>query len=501
MSLLISGMQSILNPVCILLMIFGTALGIIFGALPGLSATMGIALCLPMTYTMNSIQAIALLIGIYIGGISGGLVSAILINVPGTASSIATCFDGYPMAERGEAGKAMGIGLMSSFIGTFLSFLVLVTIAPTLAQYTLKFGPYEYFAVCVFALTLIGTLISGSVIKGLTSGIFGILLGCVGIAPVTGTVRFTFGIRAMKAGFGSTPAMVGIFAIGATLAAIMKGFEHDSGQTMQYKMHGFGMSLKGWLSHWLNIFRSALIGIGIGILPGIGGGTSNLVAYGVAKSSSKHPEKFGTGIPDGIIASETSNNASIGGALVPLLTIGIPGDTVTAILLGALVIQGLTPGPLLFSTNGAFVYALFAAVLVCNVLMIVMEYFGMTAIVKILKVPRYILLPVVMAICMVGVYSSNNQIFDLWTMLIFGAVGFIMTLFGFPTAPVILGFIIGPYMEQYMLRAVMLGRGSLVGIFTRPIAMFFLIAAVLFVVFITYKQFKSKSISADSEDN
>lgn len=500
MSETIAGLLSVCNAPCLLLMAAGTILGIIFGALPGLSATMGIALCLSLTYSMSSVEAISLLIGIYIGGISGGLVSAILINVPGTASSIATCFDGHPMAERGEAGRALGVGLFASLIGTVFSFIILINLAPTLAKFTLKFGPYEYFAICLFSLTLIGTLISGTILKGLASGVLGVLLGCVGVAQVTGTLRFTFGITELSSGFGSTPAMVGIFAIGAMLSAVMKGFENDGSKIAQYKLHGFGLSKKEIVEQLPNFLRSALIGTGIGILPGIGGGTSNLVAYGIAKSSSKYPEKFGTGIIDGIIASETSNNASIGGALIPLMTVGIPGDTVTAMLLGALTIQGLTPGPLLFKTDAGFVNGLFAAVLISTIMMVIFEYFGMKPLVKILGVPRYELLPIVMAICMVGVFASNNRVFDLWTMLFFGILGFVLSRFGFPTAPVILGFIIGPYMEQYMLRAVMVGRGSLMGIFQRPIAVTFLALTVLSVAFTVYKELKAKKAKEETAE-
>lgn len=490
---ILTGILSVTTPFALLLMAIGTALGIIFGALPGLSATMGIALCLSMTYKMASLDAIALLIGIYVGGISGGLVSAILINIPGTQSSIATTFDGYPMAKQGKAKEALGIALMASFIGTLISFIALITIAPTLAQITIKFTPFEYFAIVLFSLTLIGTLISGSVTKGLLSGVLGLMLGCVGVAPVTGTIRFIFDVTNLKAGFSQTPAMVGMFALGAQLNMIQKGFNTKQQSIEQGKMQGFGMPFKGWLHQSFNIIRSALIGIGIGILPGIGGGTSNLIAYGVAKSQSKYPEKFGTGIPDGIIASETSNNASVGGALIPLLTVGIPGDTVTAMLLGALTIQGLTPGPLLFKTNGVFVYGLFACVLISTIMMVVIEYFGMRTIIKIMSIPRFILLPIVLVVCMVGVFAYNNRIFDLWVMLFFGLIGYLMNQFNYPNAPVILAFILGPYLETYMLRAQQLGRGSLAPIFQRPIAMAFIIVTVAFVLSTAYKQIKASN--------
>ena len=495
---ILAGMMSVCTPTALLLMAGGVVLGIVFGALPGLSATTGIALCLPITYRLGPIDAIALLIGIYVGGISGALISAILINVPGTVASAATTFDGHPMAMKGKAAEALGIGLMSSFIGTLLSFLALIFIAPTLAQITIHFAPFEYAAIVLFSLTLIGTLISGSVVKGLMSGVLGVMLGCVGVAPGTGTVRFSFGLVQLSAGFSQTPAMVGVFALGSQLGLIAKGFKAKEDQIRQCKMHGFGMPFKEWLHHTPNIIRSALIGTGIGILPGIGGGTSNLIAYGVAKSTSKYPEKFGTGIPDGIIASETSNNASIGGALIPLLTVGIPGDTVTAMLLGALIIQGLTPGPLLFNNNGVFVYGLFTAVLISTILMIIIEYTGMRWIVKILGVARYMLLPIILVICMTGVYTSNNRMFDLVVMLFFGIVSFLLSRYGFPTPPLILGFILGPYLETYVMRAQQLGRGSLMPVFTHPVAMAFLVITVVFVISQIIKNRKRAKAQGDN---
>lgn len=498
MSTILAGMMSVCTPMALGLMLCGVVLGIVFGALPGLSATTGIALCLPLTFKLSPVDSIALLIGIYVGGISGSLISAILINVPGTAASVASCFDGHPMAQQGKAGNALGIGLMASFIGTLLSFIALVTIAPTLAQITIKFTPFEYFAIVLFSLTLIGTLISGSVVKGLLAGVTGVLLGCVGVAPGTGTLRFTFNVVELSAGLSQTPGMVGVFALGAQLGIISKGFKAHEDEVQQCKLKGFGMPLADWIKQIPNIIRSALLGIGIGILPGIGGGTSNLIAYGVAKSCSKYPEKFGTGIPDGIVASETSNNASVGGALIPLLTVGIPGDTVTAMLLGALTIQGLTPGPLLFNTNGVFVYGLFTAVLISTIMMIIVEYSGMRAVVKILGAPRYILLPVILVICMAGIFTCNNRVFDLWIMLFFGIIAFIMSRYGFPTAPMILGFILGPYLETYMVRANQLGRGSLMPIFQRPIAMGFLIVMAAFVVFQIYTNVKKMKAGNDN---
>lgn len=343
MELLIQGLAAMLTAQNILFIFFGTALGIIFGAIPGLTATMAVVLCLPLTFGMNPLSGMALLIGLYIGGISGGLISAILLNIPGTPSSIATTFDGHPMAKRGEAGKALGVGIVSSFVGGFFSILVLILISPLLASVALKFTSFEYFSLAVFAISMVAGMSEKNLEKGILSGVFGMLFAVVGSAPIDGTARFTFGNYNLQAGFQLVPVLIGMYALTEVIdaAGIQDGVEKN--QIRDYSIKGFGFRWAEFFRQKWNLLRSGIIGTLIGIMPGVGPGLSNIVSYLAAKNNSRYPEKFGTGIMDGIIASEAANNASIGGAMVPLITLGIPGDATTALLLGALTLHGCAP--------------------------------------------------------------------------------------------------------------------------------------------------------------
>ncbi|MFQ3621012.1 MAG: tripartite tricarboxylate transporter permease [Spirochaetales bacterium] len=486
------GFSQILALKPLVLIFLGVGVGIVFGAIPGLTATMAVALCLPLTFGMHPVEGMALLIGLYIGGVSGGLISAILIKIPGTPSSIATTFDGYPLAQKGEAGKALGAGIFYSFLGGMFSFFVLFFIAPPLADIALKFGPPEYFAIAIFSLTLIASLSSGSTIKGLMSGIVGVLLSCVGTAPIDAFPRFTFGFYELDGGFNLLPALVGLFAITEILKTAESDVEIRLENLANYRIKGFGFSAKEFVEQMGNFIRSSLIGTGIGILPGIGGGTSNILAYIAAKKMSKHPEKFGTGILDGIVASETANNASIGGALVPLLAMGIPGDTVTAMLLGGLMIHGLSPGPLLFTTSGDIVYGIFAALIVANVVMVLMEYYGIRFFIRLLRIPKHIMLPIILVFCVVGAYGLNNRVFDAWSVVFFGIIGFTFEKWGFPLPPVILGFILGPIAETNLRRGLMMTQGDFLPFLTKPISGIFLFIALASVVYSVIKERKHR---------
>ncbi len=488
------GFSYILNPLTLLMILLGVVTGIIFGAIPGLTGTMAVALVLPITFSMTAVNSFALLMGIYIGACSGGLISAILLRIPGTASSIATTFDGHPMAQRGEAGKALGIGIVSSFLGGFFSFGILFYLAPILAEYAVKFGPYEYFAITFFALTLISSVSGDYPMKGLLSGFIGMSLAIVGISPMDGFPRFTFGIRELANGLALLPALVGLFAV-SELIKVVKEKEKDEKIIANYSIKGFGFKLSDIKNQKWNFVRSALIGIGIGILPGLGGSTANLLAYLTAKKSSKQSEKFGTGIVDGIVASETANNAAVGGALVPLLTLGIPGDTLTAMLIGAFMVHGLTPGPLLFAHSGNVVYSIFAALIVANIFMVIIEYGGMRIFVKLLSIPKYILLPTIMVLCVVGAFGLNNRVFDAWTVLIFGIVGYVLSSFDFPLTPVILGFILGPMVELYLRRGLQMAQGRLYVFLSSPIAALFIIIALVTVTVSFIQSFRQKKKS------
>ena len=485
MDLIGVGFGTILTPTGIFLMFIGVAVGIVFGALPGLSATMAIALFLPVTYAMASSDAMTLLMALFIGAISGGLISAILLHIPGTPSSVATCFDGHPLARNGQAAKALGIGVVFSFLGTVFSTILLMFIAPQIARVAINFGSFEFFSIAIFSLTMIATLSSGNMVKGVMSGVIGFMFSTVGTDTIGSCTRFTFGNTYLKGGFDMLAVMVGLFAVGEIISAAQTSRHSDEKLMAQPSMKGikgFGFTWKEFFGQGMNGLRSALIGMGIGILPGIGGGTSNVLAYTVAKNVDKHPERFGTGCIDGVVASETANNATIGGAMVPLLTLGIPGDTTTAMLLGALTLHGLTPGPLLFQNQSDVVYGIFAAMLVCSVIMLFMEFFGLRIFVKLLNIPKYILLPCVFVLCVIGAYALKNNMSQVIACLVFGAIGFAFKKFNIPTTPFILGFILGPLTEINYRRGLIRTKGSFLPFLTSPISAVFLGIAVFVIV-------------------
>jgi putative tricarboxylic transport membrane protein len=489
--LIFAGFSEVLTFSTILLIVLGTALGLIFGAIPGLTATMAVAICLPITYAMGASQGMSLLMGLYIGGVSGGLIPSILLKLPGTPSSIATTFDGYPMAQKGEAGKAFGLAIVFSFLGGLLSIIALTLISPPLAGVALKFGPFEYFAITVFALTLISSLSEGSMVKGVISGLLGISLAMVGSAPIDAYSRFTFGFKSLDGGFNLLPALIGLFAVSEILKIAERKIDPSTITKIEYKIKGLGFSIAEFFKQGWNFIRSSLLGIAIGILPGIGGGTANIIAYVTAKNQSKYPEKFGTGIPDGVVASESSNNAAVGGALVPLIALGIPGDTVTAMLLGGLIIHGIQPGPLFFSQHPTVVYGIFAALIIANIAMIILMLSGMRFFIRLLSIPQHILLPIIITLCVVGAFGVNNRLFDAGALVFFGILGYIFIKFKFPLTPIILGFILGPILETSLRRGLMLTDGNFLPFLTKPIAAFFLSIAVFSVVFKIWKNYNN----------
>jgi putative tricarboxylic transport membrane protein len=500
--LILNGFITAGSPTSLLLIFCGVAVGIIFGAIPGLSATMAVALFLPVTYGLKPSNAMSLLMALYIGAVSGGLIAAILLRIPGTPSSVATCFDGYPLAAKGQAPKALGVGIVFSFLGSILSIFALMFISPWLANLAIAFGNFEYFAIAVFSLTMIATLSGDSLIKGIFSGTIGFMFATVGIAPIDAVPRFTFDSLQLLSGFDMLPVMIGLFAVGEIIAAAKNSRQEGQVEILQPNMRdikGFGFSVQEFLGQQWNMLRSALIGIGIGILPGIGGGTSNILAYSVAKNQSRHPEKFGTGIIDGVVAPETSNNAAIGGAMIPLLTLGIPGDTVTAILLGGLMIHGITPGPRLFVEHAPVVYGIFAALTISSLVMLFMEFYGLRIFVKLLVIPKFILLPVIFCLCGVGAYGLNSRTFDLWCVILFGILGYGFSSFKIPIAPFILGFILGPMAETNLRRGLMLPPHNLSPLYTSPICLFFLAVAVVSIGLTAYNQYQRRRRMREQE--
>lgn len=485
------GFLSVLNLPILGLIFIGVFMGIIIGAIPGLSVTMGVALFLPLTFGMEPVAGLALLCGLYIGGTSGGLISAILLKMPGTAASVATTFDGHPMAAKGEAGKALGVGIVVSFLGGLISYIILMLLAPFIAKFALKFGPYEYFAIGVFSLTMIVSLSSGSLVKGIISGMLGMAFALVGIAPITSFTRFTFGISELNSGFSLLPMLIGLFAVAEVLTALNNKYKETKEVPQSVKIKGFGFERSDVKGQGSNFLISTLIGTGIGILPGLGASICNILAYSVAKNRSKYPEKFGTGIVDGIVASESSNNASTGGAMIPLLTLGLPGDNTTALILAGFMIHGITPGPLLFKSEGKLVYGVFAALLIANLMMLIVEFLGMRVFIKILSVPKNILLPIVVLFCTVGAYANNNRVFDVFVMMFFGIIGYFMKKIQLPQAPIILAFILTPIIETNLSRGLMKSHGSMIPFFTSPIAVTFIIIAVVTLILTVSKEFKS----------
>ena len=491
-----SAMLSVCQPLSFLLMIAGVVIGIIFGSIPGLSASMAVALMLPLTFSMSSSLGMNMLVAVYIGGISGGLISAILLNMPGTASSIATTFDGYPMAQKGEAMRALGIGIVLSFLGSIFSFIILAFFAPKLADIALQFTPIENFGICFFALTMVAILSSGNMVKGLLAGMLGLVFAMVGMAPIDGTRRFTFGSNDLMAGFNTLTTLIGIFAVADILISaetMGKGVETIPVK----KVKGFGFSMKEFVSWLPGALRSALIGTGIGILPGIGGSTSGMLSYVTAKNMSKHPDTFGKGEPEGIVATECANNATIGGALIPLLVLGIPGDGVTAMMLGGFLIHGLSAGPLLFIKNADVVYGIFAACMLCGLIMLVVEWTCIKGFVKVLKVPKYILMPLILVLCAVGAYATNNRIFDVQSIIIFGVIGYLFHKVKMPTTPFVLCFLIGNMTETY-LRSGLMSYKSFGAFFTRPIFDVFFFIAIAVIVWTVYKEIRGRKKSSSN---
>ena len=490
------GFATVLTPTGIFLMFIGVAVGIVFGALPGLSATMAIALFLPVTYAMTSSDAMTLLMALFIGAISGGLISAILLHIPGTPSSVATCFDGHPLVKKGQAAKALGV--VFSFLGTVFSTILLMFISPQIASVAINFGSYEFFSIAIFSLTMIATLSSGNMVKGIMAGVVGFMFSTVGTDTIESSARFTFNNTNLKGGFDMLAVMVGLFAVGEIIAAAetsRHAGEEVITQPSMKGIKGFGFTMKEFWSQGINAIRSALIGMGIGILPGIGGGTSNMMAYTVAKNSDKHADELGplgTGRIDGVVASETANNATIGGAMVPLLTLGIPGDTTTAMLLGALTLHGLTPGPLLFQNQADVVYGIFAAMLIASVVMLFMEFFGLRVFVKLLSIPKYILLPCVFVLCVIGAYALKNNMSQVIACLIFGALGYAFKKLEVPTTPFILGFILGPLAEVNYRRGMIRTKDGFIIFLTSPISAVFLGIAIIVLVLYATKPLRAK---------
>ena len=465
MDAILIGFSSLFSdPVNLIVLVFGIFLGIVFGCIPGLTATLGVTLMIPFTYTMTPIAGLTLLIAIYVGGISGGLITATLINIPGTPSSIFTCYDGYPMAKSGKPGEALSIGVFASLVGGTFSAFALFFIAPPLSMVSLIFGSWEYFSVAFLGLAVVITMASDDMLKGLIGAIFGMVLGCVGMDDVSGAQRLVFGHWQLMSGLQSTALMMGMFAICEIMIQ-----SHTIG-SFRYNINLKGLSFRPPFKEMTGCFT-------------IGQNAATLITYNQAKKMSKHPERFGHGSPEGICASETSNNAVNGGALIPLVTLGIPGDMTTAALVGGLMIHGLQPGPLLFTTNVDVVGAIMVAYFISNIVMYIMELGLMKVFVKAVNVRRSFLFSAILLFCILGAFAINNRTFDIWVLIFSGVGAYIFTQFKIDLAPVILGYILGPLVESYFRMALIADNGHFLMIFTRPIATVCFIGALLFLLY------------------
>lgn len=458
-----------LSPDTLLHIVIGVFLGITVGAIPGLTGSMLIALSLPFTFSMEPVNAISMLIAMYVGAVSGSLITAVLMRMPGTAASVMTTFDGYPMTQQGRAGRAIGLGIAASFVGGIISWLFLVALARPLSRFAVRFTEFDFFAMIVMALALLVVLSRGNMIKGLIAGLLGMLVSLPGLDPIGGNYRFTFGLNELQDGFKLLPVLVGLFAGNQVLAEIVSPSGARAEQGIGQSLKGMFMSLNDFRTHAVNLLRSSVIGTWIGILPGVGANIGSAFAYSVAKSFSRKPDEYGKGSEEGVVASEAANNATVGGALIPLIALGIPGSVVDAILIGGLIIHGLQPGPGLYRSNPEFVQVILASVLIANVIMLGMMYLLTSWIARIAAVPTKMLLPGILVLSVVGSYALANSWFDVIVMLAFAAVGFLMERRNYPLAPMVIGLVLAPIAETSFRNAVMFTGGEILPLVFTPV--------------------------------
>lgn len=492
-NLYMAGLPLVWDFYVIILLFIGSAIGLIFGVLPGLGPTMGVSLALPFTLRMNPQAAFAILLGVYCGATFGGSISAILVNIPGTPAALMTVLEGYPMSQRGEAGKAISLATISSFFGGLISVLFLALFAPLIAEMALAFSAQEYFSIVVFALSIIAYVSPGSMLKGFMSGLLGLLIATIGTDPMTAIPRFTFGNTNLLGGIELIPLLIGVFGISESLMMVEGNIIDLASAKVNQKIEGLIPKFKEIKSLFKPILRGSIIGTFIGAIPAAGGSTAAIVAYGLEKRISKRIELFGTGIPEGIAAPESANNGATGGAMIPMMTLGIPGDATTAVLLGGLMLHGLLPGPLLFQNHPGLVSAIFIMMALSNFAFLIYGLIGAKYFSRIITIPKIYLVPAVIVLCVLGTYSLRNNLFDVWILLGSGAIGYIMRKVAIPPAPMILGFILGSLLESNLRRALMLSKGDITTFFTRPLSLSFLILTVIccIVPFLT-KRLKSQ---------
>lgn len=446
--------------------LLASLVGVVMGALPGLTATMSLALMTTLTLKLPPSQALLILICTYVGSIYGGSRSAILLNIPGTPASAASCLDGYTLARQGMAGRAMGIATTGSVMGTLIGMFFLATLTPVLGGLALKFGAYEFFWLALFGVIIAGTLTGDDPLKGWIAGIAGLFIATIGQEPQYGYERFAFGVRDLAGGLQLVPALVGAFGFAELLTAMRQ-------RQLPVKISPFDTvipKVRDVLQYWRTILRSGLIGTGVGIVPGVGEDVAAWSSYAAAKRASKEKEKFGKGSIEGLMAAETGDNACVPGAVIPVLTLAIPGSAPAAVLMAAMIIHGVKPGPLIMVENPSFVYDVVAMMLFATIGILIFGLVLTKALVQVLRVPQHLIVPIVFVLCAVGSFAIAGRLFDVYVMLAFGLIGFFLRHYGYPMAPLVLGIVLGDLMEKNLRRALILSDGDLSPFFTRPIA-------------------------------
>lgn len=470
------GLGAISNGPALLAIIAGVCVGILAGVMPGLSASTGVALLVPFTYGMSPVASMLLLVSVYMAGEYGGSITSISIGTPGTPAAAATLFDGYKLTQKGEPGRALGTSVVASSIGGIIGALVLLAFSEPLATVALSFGAPEYCALAVFGLTIIASMSGDHILKGFIAMLIGLLIKTIGLDPFTGTERFIFGIDKLMDGVGLISALIGLFA----LSQVFVGIEELGAKIISNAKYSYRIpSLKELSQLWRVILPSSLIGSVIGVLPGAGATIASFICYNEAKRFSKTPEKYGSGCLEGVAAPESGNNAVVGGALIPLLTLGIPGSATAAVLIGALMLHGLLPGPLLFVNNADLVYGLFVGLFVACLFQLIFGLVGIPVWVKIIATPKALLFPVIGTISVVGAYGKDYSMVDVWVMFTFGLIGYLLKKFKYPVTPVILALVLGGILEENFRRALLVSNGSYSIFFTKPISLTLLIMAML----------------------
>ena len=473
---------SVLSVKFVLLVFLGSVAGLFVGAIPGLSVSMATALLVSITYTWQTNDALAMVMGVYVVGVFSGAVSAILINIPGAPSSVVTTLDGYPLARRGQAYKALYYATIYSFIGSVFGLAALALLAQPVSNLAIKFRPMDYFLLALFGLATVGSVTSKNYVKGLIAAALGLIISMIGLDPLVGTPRLIFGVSQLRAGISTVPALVGLFGFAEVLSVIFDGHMSQTVESMNHER----MSLREVLRHWKLSLYTSLLGTLVGALPGAGGPVAAFLSYNEAKRLVKKPEvPFGEGAVEGIVASESSNNACIGGALIPMLTLAVPGDAVTAIILSVFYVHGLKPGPMFIRESASSFHAiLLASFIACGALLL-LGLLVAPRISKVISVPKNILLPIVTVLCVVGAFACNNRLFDVGLMFVFGLVGFLMRRRGYPAAPMVLALVLGKTMDSNFRRAMALAAvadNPLASLFGHPITAFLLVCTVAVVL-------------------